>query len=97
MYSIQSVNMSLYDVLGVSGGNGHEEGTDRRSTEGHTNDAEQTQWQVSQSAVTNMLNAVRRLQSEPHSLCFLFQNDRRGKRKCPGAAEGAQPGLQWTL
>lgn len=35
--------MSLYDVLGVSGGNGHEEGTDRRSTEGHTNDAEQTQ------------------------------------------------------
>lgn len=44
-----------------------------------------------------MLSAVHRLQSEAHSLCFLFQNDRRGKRKCPGAAEGAQPGLQWTL
>ena len=43
LYSIYGVNMLPYDVLGVSGGNGHEEGTDRRSTEGHTNDAEQTQ------------------------------------------------------
>lgn len=37
------VNALLFDVSGVSGGNGHQEGTNCRSAEGHANDAEQAQ------------------------------------------------------